>query len=271
MSLSQRQKISILIDIMKPYFQNQNFILYHADFLTCTAIPNKSVDLIVTSPPYNVEIAYNNFDDNHEYSQYLIWTRKWLQKCLDLLKDDGRACINVALDTHKNGHHPLYADIIRVACEIGWQYQTTIIWHKTSISRRTAWGSFKSASAPNVIASPETIIVLYKTNWKKISGSRQNDITKEEFIKWTDGLWSFNAESKTRIGHPAPFPLELPLRCIKLFSYVGDTILDPFCGSGTTPIAAALNNRLGIGIDIAQNYLDIALKRMQHHLKGASK
>lgn len=103
---------------------------------------------------------------------------------------------------------------------------------------------------------------MYKSKWKKTSGTGISDITREEFIEWTNGLWSFPGESRKKIGHPAPFPLELPKRCIKLFSFVGDTVLDPFLGSGTTLIATALLNRKGIGVEIDKKYCELALKRL---------
>jgi len=118
-----------------------------------------------------------------------------------------------------------------------------------------------SASAPYVIAPVELIVVFYKKEWKK-SYKAQSDITKEEFMDWTNGLWTFNGESKKRIGHPAPFPRELPKRCIKLFSYVGDTVFDPFLGSGTTLIEAKANNRIGIGLDISKEYCQLAKSRL---------
>ncbi len=122
--------------------------------------------------------------------------------------------------------------------------------------------SWMSASAPYVIAPVELIVVLYKKRWRKTSGSGQSDISREEFMEWTNGVWSFSGESKKKIGHPAPFPLELPRRCIKLFSYVGDLVLDPFLGSGSTMIAAFLNRRYSIGIDIDSSYCEIAKKRL---------
>lgn len=105
-------------------------------------------------------------------------------------------------------------------------------------------------------------IPLYKDSWKKTSGSKQSDITRDEFIAWTNGVWSFKGESKRKIGHPAPFPVELPRRCIKLFSFVGDTVLDPFMGSGSTVIAAKQNFRNGIGIDIELDYCQLAMERI---------
>ena len=111
------------------------------------------------------------------------------------------------------------------------------------------------------------IAIFYKKQWKK---ERQgiSDISRDDFMGWTNGLWVFNGESKKRIGHPAPFPLELPKRCIQLFSYVGDTILDPFSGSGTTMLACALLNRKGIGVDIDLDYCKASLKRLEYSVGG---
>ena len=106
------------------------------------------------------------------------------------------------------------------------------------------------------------IVVLYKKNWKKTSGSRISDIEKFDFVDWTRGVWTFSGESKKKIGHPAPFPVELPYRCIKLLSYVGDTILDPFMGSGSTLVACKRTGRIGIGVDIEKDYCNIAKERL---------
>ncbi len=179
-----------------------------------------------------------------------------------LLKDDGRFCLNIPLDKNKGGQQSVYADIINIAKKIGFKYHATIIWNEQNISRRTAWGSWLSASAPYVIAPVEMIAVLYKKRWKKRSGSGKSDITKEEFIEWTNGVWTFMGESKSRVGHPAPFPVELPRRCIKLFSFVGDTVLDPFLGSGSTLIACVLTGRKGIGVEIDKNYCELAKNRL---------
>lgn len=244
-------------------FYSENVVIYNDDLLTTDAIDPGSIDLIVTSPPYNVDIQYKSNKDDLTYEQYLAFTHEWLSRCFDWLKDDGRFCLNIPLDKNKGGQQSVGADITTIAKEIGFQYHSTIVWNEGNISRRTAWGSWMSASAPYVIAPVELIVVLYKREWKKRSGSRVNDITRDEFMAWTNGVWTFNGESKKRIGHPAPFPLELPTRCIKLFSFVGDTVLDPFMGSGTTLIAARDNDRFGIGIDIDADYCALASKRIQ--------
>jgi site-specific DNA-methyltransferase (adenine-specific) len=244
------------------YFQNEKFTLIHDDILTTSRVEDKSVDLVITSPPYNVDIQYNSHKDDVSYANYLEFSKKWMARCFEWLKEDGRFCLNVPLDKNKGGQQSVGADLTTIAKETGFHYHSTIVWNEGNISRRTAWGSWKSASAPYVIAPVELIVVLYKDKWKKTSGSRISDIERNEFMDWTNGLWAFNGESKKRIGHPAPFPIELPRRCVKLFSYVDDVVLDPFSGSGTTLIAAVANNRKGIGIDVDRKYCELARKRI---------
>ncbi|MFQ5770143.1 MAG: DNA-methyltransferase [bacterium] len=244
------------------FFETDTLKIINEDILNTEKIHLNSIDLIVTSPPYNIDIKYNSHADNIYYDEYLEFNRKWLSRCFEWLKEDGRICLNVPLDKNKDGQQSVGADFTNIAKKIGYQYHATIIWNEGNISRRTAWGSWLSASAPYVIAPVELILIFYKQTWKKMSGSKKSDITKDEFIAWTNGLWTFGGESKKRVGHPAPFPVELPKRCIKLFSYVGDTILDPFLGSGSMLIAAYLLNRKGIGIEIDKNYCELAKKRL---------
>ncbi|MFB3851979.1 MAG: site-specific DNA-methyltransferase [Acidobacteriota bacterium] len=246
-------------------------ILCNDDVLKTEFVKANSVDLIVTSPPYNVDIQYNSHKDDLSYKEYLDFTKLWLKRCFEFLKEDGRFCLNIPLDKNKGGQQSVGADITTIAKEIGFQYHSTIIWNEGNISRRTAWGSWMSATAPFVIAPVELIVILYKKRWRKTSGSGESDITKSEFMNWTNGVWTFNGESKKKIGHPAPFPLELPHRCIKLFSFVGDTILDPFAGSGTTLIAAAMLGRIGIGIEIDEKYCELTRKRILSSLQVTNK
>jgi site-specific DNA-methyltransferase (adenine-specific) len=246
----------------KTYFQANDIRILNDDFLTTDCIGDSSIDLIVTSPPYNVDIRYNSYNDKISYEVYLEFTQKWLERAFKLSKDDGRFCLNIPLDKNKGGQQSVYADIMAIAKKIGWQYHSTIIWNEQNISRRTAWGSWLSASAPYVIAPVEMIAVLYKKRWKKLSGTRNSDINKKEFVDWTNGVWTFMGESKIRTGHPAPFPVELPRRCIKLFTFVNDTVLDPFLGSGSTLIACVQTDRKGIGIDIDRHYCQIAKQRV---------
>jgi len=231
------------------------------DFLKAKIPPN-SVDLIVTSPPYNVGIEYSQYSDDISYKDYVDFSRNWFKKAFEVLVDDGRMCLNIPLDKNKGGHRSVCADLTVVAKQVGFQYHSTIIWNEQNISRRTAWGSFQSASAPYIITPVEVIVLLYKKHWKKLRRG-VSDITKQEFMDWTSGVWNFSGESRKRVGHPAPFPIELPKRCIKLFTYVDDTVLDPFLGSGTTLIACHQLKRKGIGVEIDKSYFDLAIKRIK--------
>ncbi len=219
------------------------------------------IDLTVTSPPYNVDMPYGSNDDALDYNEYLEFTRQWLSNVFNWTNDTGRLCLNVPLDKNKGGQQSVGADFTTICKEIGWKYHSTIIWNEGNISKRTAWGSWLSASAPYVIAPVELILVLYKGTWKK-SHKGSNDVTRDEFMAWTNGLWTFNGESAKRIGHPAPFPRELPYRCIKLFSYIENHIFDPFLGSGTTGLVAQMLNRKFTGVELDENYFDLAEKRI---------
>lgn len=226
-------------------------------------IKKESVDLTVTSPPYNLGKSYsgNSDDDALSYEEYAKFSRRWLANCYRWTRPTGRLCVNVGLDKNKFGKQPMAADMTRWAMEAGWQYHATILWNEGNISRRTAWGSWMSASAPHIIAPVEVIIVLYKGEWKR-ERQGENDITSDEFKEWVLGIWNFNGESAKRVRHEAPFPRELPRRCIKLFSFVGDTVLDPFCGSGTTLIEAISLGRDSIGIELEEQYCQTTIERL---------
>jgi site-specific DNA-methyltransferase (adenine-specific) len=244
------------------YFECEGLLVIHGDVRSTRLVAPKSVDLVVTSPPYNVNVDYGTHDDGQSYSTYLEFNRRWLARCFEWLREDGRLCLNIPLDKNKDGQQSVGADLTGIAKEAGFRYHSTIVWNEGNISRRTAWGSWMSASAPYVIAPVELIVVLYKSVWKK-SEPGKSDISRKDFMDWTNGLWTFNGESKKRTGHPAPFPLELPRRCIRLFSFVGDTVLDPFMGSGTTLAAAAQTGRRAIGIEIEKRYCELAQARLQ--------
>ncbi len=251
---------------VRPFFSTGQLTIFNANVLSTRAVAPGSVNLIVTSPPYNVDIAYGKHDDALSYPQYLRFSRRWLARCFSWLREDGRLCLNIPLDKNKDGQQSVGADLTSIAKEIGFHYHSTIVWNEGNISRRTAWGSWMSASAPYVIAPVELIVVLYRAHWKRRSGTGESDITRREFMDWTNGLWTFNGESRKRTGHPAPFPLELPRRCVKLFSFVGDTVLDPFMGSGTTLCAAAGCGRKAIGIEIEERYCALAAARLERTL-----
>lgn len=241
-------------------WHSNDLVIYNEDFLK-THLKSEIIDLIVTSPPYNVGIEYSQYKDSDSYAEYLEFSKKWFTQAYRLLNKNGRMCLNIPLDKNKGGNKSVCADLTVLAQKVGFKYHSTIIWNEGNISRRTAWGSYMSASAPYVIAPVEVIVVLYKEGWKKLQRG-VSDTTKQEFMDWTNGVWTFNGESKKKIGHPAPFPVELPKRCIKLFSYVGDIVLDPFLGSGTTLIASHTLKRKGVGIEIDPEYFDLAVRRI---------
>jgi len=245
--------------------------LFENDFLQVDLKELKGkVNLTVTSPPYNVGINYGSHNDFMDYNEYLLFTRNWLGKVYDLLAPDGRLCLNIPLDKNRNGIKSVYADVVNIAKDVGFNYQGTIVWNEQNISRRTAWGSWLSASAPYVIAPVEMIVVLYKHAWKRINPG-VSTISKEEFIEWTNGVWTFNGEKKSRVNHPAAFPVELPRRCIRLFSYSGDLVLDPFSGSGSTLVAAFQEQRIGIGVEIEHPYVMNTAARIQKLISGQLK
>jgi site-specific DNA-methyltransferase (adenine-specific) len=246
----------------KEYFRYKNTMLLCGDILENKLFDKQFIDIIVTSPPYNVGIDYNSNDDELSYEKYLDFSEKWMQNCYNWSKTQARFCLNIPLDKNKGGHRAVGADLTKLAQKVGWKYKTTIIWNEGNISRRTAWGSWKSASAPVVIAPVELIVILFKDDWKKTNGSKISDVTGDEFKEWTQGVWCFNGESKKRIGHPAPFPKELPYRCIKLFSFVNDLVFDPFSGSGTTLLVSENLNRKSIGVEIDNEYCELAKNRI---------
>ncbi len=243
----------------RPLLDQRGLTVLQGDFLQLPLRPG-SIDLVVTSPPYGVDMPYTSSPDDRPYPEYLDFTEAWLRRCWELARPDGRACVNVPLDKNKGGHRSLYADVVERARRAGWHYFSTVVWNEQNISRRTAWGSWMSASAPHVIAPVEMVLLLYKERWEKRSRG-VSDISRQEFIDWTNGVWTFSGESRRR-GHPAPFPVELPRRCIKLFSYVGDTVLDPFLGSGTTLVACRDLGRRGLGVDVSRPYCEMAMERL---------
>ena len=253
-----------LFEAARPARPIPRALLFNDDALRPDVIPGGCCDLIVTSPPYNVGMPYTGKagGDLLGYNAYMDFTRGWLANCLHWTRPTGRLCVNVSLDKNKNGKMPLSSDVTQAALNVGWKYHATIIWNEGNISRRTAWGSWKSASAPHVIAPVEVVLVLYKDEWKR-ENQGENDITGDEFKDWVLGLWKFNGEKAKRIGHDAPFPRDLPRRCIRLFSFKNDVVFDPFVGSGTTMIEALANGRRAIGIEKEKRYYDLATKRIE--------
>jgi DNA modification methylase len=237
-------------------------------------VQDNIVDLVVTSPPYNVDLGKNKYNQNgydvHEdsmnHADYIRWLRDIFGSLWDKLRDGGRVCINVG--DGKNGAVPTHSDVIQMMThDLDYLPMTLIIWDKSQTSNRTAWGSWMSPSAPSFPRGYEYILVFAKEK-RKLQYKGESDIAREEFIKWTNGLWVFAPESKQKkYGHPAMFPEELPKRCIKMFSYKDAVVLDPFCGAGTTCKVAKDLGRNYIGFEISEEYCEIANKRISEAQK----
>lgn len=224
-------------------------------------LPDNSVHLMITSPPYNVTKEY---DDNLSLNEYRDLLRRVWVETYRVLVNGGRACINVA-NLGRKPYIPLHSYIIEDMQDIGYFMRGEIIWNKgSSASSSTAWGTWKSAKNPVLRDVHEYIMVFCKGNYSRQKTDKENDITRDEFLAYTKSVWDFSAVSAKAIGHPAPFPVELPLRLIKLYSFVGDVILDPFLGSGTTSLAAAKANRHYVGYDLNQSYIDLADRRVKY-------
>ncbi|MGC8578306.1 MAG: DNA-methyltransferase [Thermoproteota archaeon] len=225
-----------------------------------TELPDNSVHLMVTSPPYNVGKLYDKELTLNEYRNFLLKVWKETQR---VLVAGGRVCINVA-NLGRKPYIPLHAFIIQDMLKLGFLMRGEVIWNKgETASSSIAWGSYLSAKNPVLRDQHEYILIFSKETFTRgIKENMKSTITKEEFIEYTKSLWSFNAESATRIGHPAPFPVELPLRCIKLYTFEGENVLDPFMGSGTTAVAALLSKRRFVGYEIDSNYIKLAEKRI---------
>ena len=227
-------------------------------------IPDNSVHLMITSPPYNVTKSY---DDDLTLEQYLKLLRAVFEETWRVLVPGGRAAINIA-NIGRKPYIPLHAFIIEIMRDIGFHMRGEIIWNKgASAGVSCAWGSFASASNPCLRDVHEYILIFSKLTNKLERGEKENSIEKKDFIEWTKSIWSFPAASARKIGHPAPFPEELPRRLIEFYSFKGDVVLDPFIGSGTTALAALKLKRHFIGYEISSEYVDLANKQISK-IKG---
>lgn len=227
-----------------------------------TELPDNSVHLMITSPPYNVTKEY---DDNLNLEEYLMLLKKVWTETYRVLASGGRACINVA-NLGRKPYIPLHSYIINDMLEIGFQMRGEIIWNKaSSASPSTAWGSWLSAANPVLRDIHEYILIFSKDSFSHASKGKESTISKDEFLEWTKSVWTFPAVSAKKIGHPAPFPEELPNRLIKLYSFKQDVILDPFLGSGTTSLSAIKNGRNYVGYDTNKKYVELADKRVAEY------
>jgi site-specific DNA-methyltransferase (adenine-specific) len=250
--------------------------------------PEGSIDLLVTSPPYNVNISYDVHKDDLPMEEYYEWSKDWLREAFRVLKDDGRIAVNVPneLNVQERGGRILFvAEFWMMMKEVGFKFSGLVDLTEDSPHRvrQTAWGSWMSASAPYVYNPKECIILAYKKTSKKLSkgvsqwlgtptevttedGKVKNkmvyqDEDKKEFMNLVFGRWEYFAD--TRSLTKATFSMDIPSKAIKILSYKNDIVLDPFMGSGTSAFAAELLDRRWIGIELSPDYTEIARKRVQ--------
>lgn len=232
----------------------------HSDARNMNEIPDESIQLMVTSPPYNAEKDYDKDWNLEEYRQIL---KDVFSEVYDKLVWGGRAVVNVA-NLGRSPYIPLHTYIIKDMLDIGYLMRGEIIWDKgASAGGSVAWGSWKSASNPCLRDVHEYILVFSKGSFGRVNRKEREDtIKKEEFLEYTKSVWDIQTSSANEVGHPAPFPEELPYRAIQLYSFKDDVVLDPFIGSGTTGIAASKSRRKYIGYEIEKEYVKLAKKRI---------
>jgi len=229
-------------------------------------LPDNCVHLVVTSPPYNASKAY---DDDLTLTDYLNLLHDVFKECYRVLTPGGRMVVNVA-NLGRKPYIPLSSHVNLIMHEIGFMHRGEVIWDKSaSAGSSCAWGSFQSASNPCLRDIHEYMLMFSKGDYKlprtksERSEGRIDTISKDDFIKQTKSIWSFSTESARRVNHPAPFPVELPNRCIEMFTFLGDVVLDPFLGSGTTAVAAKQLGRIYVGCDISEEYCSISERRLE--------
>jgi site-specific DNA-methyltransferase (adenine-specific) len=254
-------------------------------------MPESSVDLIVTSPPYGVGIAYDSFNDDIEFEQYKLFSASWLREAYRVLKDDGRIALNIPYEINrqdKGGRILMVSELWQVMKSIGYKFYGIVDLEEESPhrSKTTAWGSWMSPSAPYIYNPKECVLLAYKkTHIKKIKGEpewvgevmdiEQEDGTtkkktvyqdehKKEFMELVYGQWDYFADTKQMTK--ATFSMDIPMKAIKILTYRNDIVLDPFTGSGTSICAAEIGGRRWIGIELSENYSKVAKERVQHFI-----
>ena len=254
-------------------------------------MPESSVDLIVTSPPYGVGIAYDSFNDDIEFEQYKLFSASWMREAYRVLKDDGRIALNVPYEINrqdKGGRILMVSELWQVMKSIGYKFYGVVDLEEDSPhrSKTTAWGSWMSPSAPYIYNPKECVLLAYKkTHIKKIKGEpewvgevmdvEQEDGTtkkktiyqdehKKEFMELVYGQWDYFADTKQMTK--ATFSMDIPMKAIKILTYRNDIVLDPFTGSGTSICAAEIGGRRWIGIELSENYCKVAKERVQHFI-----
>lgn len=230
-------------------------------------LPDRSVHLMVTSPPYNVG---KDYDDDLTHEQYMQLIGNVMSETFRVLVDGGRALVNVA-NLGRKPYIPLHAYIIEQAALAGFHMRGEVIWNKSAgAGTSTAWGSWMSPSNPTLRDTHEYILVFQKPPFgrKPIDG-REATISRDDFLEFTKSVWEFAPQSAKQVGHPAPFPEELPRRAIELYTFSNEVVLDPFMGTGSTALAAIKSGRHFVGYDVSSEYVELAEQRLEAHASGA--
>lgn len=241
-------------------------VIHCKDARQMDEVEDGSVQLIVTSPPYNVGKPYETPVENGKHldnlTEYLAFLKEVWTECVRVLCHGGRLAVNIA-STWRQPYIPLHSHIAMQMIELGLMMRGEVIWDKgASAGVSTAWGSFARASNPTLRDVHEYILVFSKGALKLESDGRASGISNQDFVDWTRSIWRFPTESAKRTRHPAPFPEELPRRLILLYTNAGDLVLDPFMGAGTTAVAAAREGRRFVGYEIENSYCVTARQRL---------
>ncbi len=251
-----------------PLAAGQLDTIFNSSSESMAQLPDNSVHLMVTSPPYNVG---KDYDTDLTLEEYLAFLKRVWAESYRVLVPGGRACINVA-NLGRKPYIPLHVFIVRDMLDLRFLMRGEIIWDKgASASASTAWGSWQSAANPTLRDIHEYILVFSKGSFRRgrqegDGDDRQDTISKDQFLEYTKSVWDFSAESARKIGHPAPFPIELPYRLIQLYTFEEDVVLDPFMGSGQTALAALKAGRHFVGYEINAGYHELAGKRISERV-----
>jgi len=250
---------------MNKKFSGADKIYYNDCIELMKEIPDNHIDLIITSPPYNFGMEYDNHIDEINFDEYFEKLFAVWRECKRILKSGGRICVNV--QPLHSAYIPTHHIISNQLLKLGLLFKCEILWDKHNYNAKyTAWGSWKSPSMPYCKTTWEFIEVFCKDTQKKVGDKENIDITGDEFKKWTTIKWDIMPETRMKeFEHPAMFPEEIPYRLIKLLSYKGDIVLDPFNGAGTTTLVARKLGRKYIGIDISEKYCNIGENRIKEY------
>ena len=252
-------------------------------------MPANSIDLMVTSPPYGVGIAYDSFDDDMNFETYKEFSKEWLSEAFRVLKPDGRLALNIPYEINrqeKGGRIFMVAELWNILASIGYKFYGVVDLEESSPhrSKTTAWGSWMSPSSPYIYNPKECVLLCYKQlskkqtkgtpQWKSwveqvedknnpelfVNKKMYEKSDKDDFISLVYGQWNYFAD--TRQQTKATFSMDIPVRAMKILSYKEDIVMDPFMGSGTSAVAAEFVGRNWVGVELSENYTEVANKRL---------